>query len=57
MSDLLTDFAPRFEKLSPSEGKLRQYKTAIFIFPDIDIEDAHETVDYVQAQVLGGGLG
>uniref|UniRef100_A0A7S2G6L9 DUF6875 domain-containing protein n=1 Tax=Florenciella parvula TaxID=236787 RepID=A0A7S2G6L9_9STRA len=51
MADLLTDFAPRFEKLEPSEGKIRQYKTAIFIFPDIEAEDAHETVDYVQAQV------
>ena len=54
MAKLLTDFAPRFEQLEPSEGRLRQYKTAIFIFPDIKDCDAHETVDHVQAQVGWG---
>lgn len=49
LSKLLIDFIPRFESMEPKEGRLRQYKTVIFIFPDVAIADAKEVIDGAQA--------
>merc|ERR1712178_345061 len=42
---LLLDFIPEFQRLEPSTGRQRQYKTVVFVFPDVDLADAHDVID------------
>jgi len=48
---LLKDFIPIFERLEPSEGRLRQFKAVILTFPDVELKLAHEIIDSVQRVV------
>ena len=45
----LEAFAPRFEALPPTKGAARQFKAAIFIFPDIELDQTDVLIDRVQA--------
>merc|ERR1719409_2402306 len=45
---MLVDFLPTFEQLEPKTGRQRQYKTCIFIFPDIQLADACDIIDGAQ---------
>lgn len=47
---LLVSFIPRFEGLHPSTGKLRQYKAAVLVFPDVAVREAHEVIDLAQEE-------
>jgi hypothetical protein len=48
ITKMLVDFLPAFEKLEPQQGRQRQYKTVIFIFPDIALADACDIIDGAQ---------
>lgn len=47
---LLHSFVARFEALHPSDGKLRQFKAAVLIFPEISVQDAHDIIDKAQEE-------
>jgi len=49
LADLLLEYLPRFEALEPCTGMKRQYKTVIFIFPDVALQDARDVIDGAQA--------
>jgi len=51
LQELLKAFCPKFEALHPSTGKLRQYKAAVFIFPDVKTKEAHDIIDKAQVAV------
>jgi len=46
---LLLDFLPEFEAMEPSKGRQRQYKTVVFVFPDVALVDARDVIDGAQA--------
>jgi hypothetical protein len=48
---LLADFIPIFSGLEPKEGKMRQFKAIILIFPDVKDSEAHSIIDEVQVRV------
>lgn len=37
--------------MAPTTGRQRQFKTIVFIFPDISLADAHDLIDGTQADV------
>jgi hypothetical protein len=49
LADLLLEYLPQFEALEPCTGRQRQYKTVIFIFPDVALQDARDVIDGAQA--------
>jgi hypothetical protein len=49
LAALLLEYLPRFEAMEPCTGRQRQYKTVIFIFPDVALQDAREVIDGAQA--------
>ncbi len=51
LARLLQDFIPVFTGLEPSKGRLRQFKAAILIFPDVEPSKAHDIIDEVQVRV------
>jgi len=48
LTELLVDYIPKFEALEPTTGRQRQFKTVVFVFPDVDIRDAHDIIDGAQ---------
>jgi len=48
ITKMLVDFAPQFIEMEPSKGRQRQYKTVVFVFPDIALADAVEVIDGAQ---------
>ena len=50
MSELVRSFAPIFDELKPTKGRLVKHKAIILIFPDVEVADAPELIDQVQLE-------